>query len=71
MGLLTVVPMPAVLGCTHSDTVDAGDAAGDACGMPCVPCPWAAGQACLVPACCTEPKGVDALAGGLGACAAS
>eukprot|EP00969_Alexandrium_andersonii_P177632 7855087-Alexandrium_andersonii.AAC.1 len=25
MGLLTVVPSPVVLGCTHSDTVNAGD----------------------------------------------
>eukprot|EP00969_Alexandrium_andersonii_P150786 6667663-Alexandrium_andersonii.AAC.1 len=62
--------MPVVLGCTHSDTVDTGDAARDAHGMPCGPVPMSRWSGTPGP-CCTEPKGVDALAGGLGAGPAS
>eukprot|EP00969_Alexandrium_andersonii_P164662 7278827-Alexandrium_andersonii.AAC.1 len=58
MGLLTAVPIPVALGATHSDTVDAGDAGVYAC-MP-------KRRASAIPGpCCTDPKGVDALAGGL------
>eukprot|EP00969_Alexandrium_andersonii_P028700 1253494-Alexandrium_andersonii.AAC.1 len=64
MGLLTVVPIPVVLGCAHSDTVDAGDAGGDGA------IPMSRWSGTPGP-CCAEPKGVDALDGGLGGGAAS